>query len=184
MALSARQELEAILDDFREADRKEKEGKKAKEKLKPTFMQLITEIIRDEEPLARKSFTVSLYEDPREYVAINYPGWLVVSVEVEDGLYKITIEEDPEVKKYEVTFHGYKYGRTVVEGPTTMDVDRLWEEHPELRDIMIEEKIHSIDESKAKAKMVEDPSVKTIFDQYIEVGPPTVKLLPITKVKE
>ena len=119
--LTARQELEEIALLLQEADSEEKAHKREKELLRGPFFDLISEIVREEIPLARKTETVQVDEDfdPERWRAFNYPDWRIVAMQPEsDGegaatRMQITVEENEELKKYEFVANGFKFGRTI-----------------------------------------------------------------------
>ena len=188
--LSAREELYLVAQHYQEADIQEKAAKKEKETWRGPLFELMTEIVRDEIPLAKKTIEVPMEQDPREYCAQRYPDWVVVSIEVPDSnvklIYQVTIEENPDLKKFEFVHDGFKFGRTVDTGSPVFDAEGLYNNHPDLRDLIDVEVMttYSIKESKAQAAMAEHPELKDVFQAYIKVPVPKPKLLPIRPIKE
>lgn len=187
--ITAREELEEILRSYHEADIQEKTAKKEKEKMKPAILALITEVVLDEVPPAKQIFKVKndemeIYEyDARKWVARYYPGWLLNSVKPESEHYEISIVEDPLLKKFTVEVDGYRFGRTFSVPSTQMDVEGLMKEEG-YEQFAIERVEYDFDEANASQYMSDHPESKAVFEKYVVVGEPTVKLLPVTAIKE
>lgn len=191
--ITAQQELAELAEAYREADEQEKQAKAVKDQLKGPMFELMSEVVMDEVPLARKTIRISvddmtdLYEDEFEsWRAHNYPTWVIVSIQTDADGYNIEIEESPFFMKYEFVVDGYKFGRTITTPTPTFDAERFVKENPDLKKLVNEETkiIYSLDERKASKYMAENPSSKNIFEKYVDTGQPSVKMIPIKQVIE
>jgi len=196
-AVTAKEELLELSSMYREADEKEKAAKKQKEALRGPIMDLISEAVRDEVPLATKVVTVPqddinlAYDgDIRKWAALKYPEWTVENIVPEpDGLnYSITIRENDALVKYEFSVDGYKFGRTVQHGSPTVDAEGLHgdEEFSALgaEDVVQEVVIYELDESKAARFLASHPESAAVFARHTRPGAVTAKLLPFKAMKE
>lgn len=203
--LTARQELEEIAELLREADQTEKEAKAQKEQARGPFFELISEVVREEVPLARKTVTVDLDADfdVEVWRSFNYPEWRVVAFTPEadeEGpatRAKITVEENEDFKKFEFVVNGFKFGRTIrmegkefkaesfqgaVKADTTLD-----KKVKTLLNKVVTKKlvpVFEVDEDKAVAIMAEYPETVALFQQFMFPGTPKPALLPIKKAKD
>lgn len=191
--VSAREELYEVAVSYHQADVEEKSAKSIKEDLRGPFMSLMTEVVREEVPLARKTIRVSSYtlnqwydNDYRLWQQRNYPTWSIDSIDPDEDGASVTLVENPDLKKFEFVHGGYKFGRTVDMGSPVFDVERFYEEQPELRDLVEVEtvQVYTLKETKASALMAEKPEVKEIFQEYVEPGKPKLKFLAIRAVQE
>jgi len=191
--ITAHRELEELAEAYREADAMEKLGKAAKDQLKGPIFDLISEVVRDEVPLARKTIRVSrevmseAYDDEFEtWRTRNFPTWNLVGVQTDEDGYNIEIEEDDYYMKYEFVVGEYKYGRTVVNPTPTFDAEKFVKENPNLSDLIDEETkiVYTLNDRKASRHMADHPDSKAIFEKYIQIGQPSVKMIPIKQVVE
>ena len=201
--ISAREELYEIAEVLREADSTEKQAKKLKDEVRGPFIQLISEVVREEVPLAREVVTVPLeevmrFEHPEAWVAFNHPGWRLVGLSTEDGHdYVVTIEENEDFKKFEFVVNGFKYGRTVRMKNKSFDAEafaKFVKETDEVDDTLraamldtVAAKIvtvYDFDEAKAVELMADKPETVAVFQRFINPGTPEISLLPIKAVKE
>jgi hypothetical protein len=185
---SARQELEQFAALYRSADEDEKAAKAEKEQLRPAILALVSEVVREEVPLSSKKIYIPIGQDAREFVQKQHPGWIVIQIEVDSDLDRlaVTIQEDPDLVKFEFEFDGMRFGRTVSAKRPTFDAERLWQERQDLRSLVREETTttYSLDETKASRAMVDDPSLMDTFRDYWDIPAPEPRLLPITPIKD
>lgn len=206
--LTARDELYEIAELLREADEVEKEAKARKSEVRGPFLDLISEVVREEIPLATKTVTVEIDPDvafdAREWQRREYPEWEVIAVQPEadgDGpatRVKITIRESDEFKKFEFVHNGFKFGRTVRMDGAGFDAEGFYNEvdgvladpedevgHAMLNCVKTKTvTVYEFDEAKAVKVMADHPETVTVFQKYIIPGTPKVALLPIKAVKE
>lgn len=191
--LTAKKELYEIAEFLQEADRKEKEGKAYKEEVRGPFMELISEVIREEIPLERKAVEIPYANDPIEYIQRNYPEWKIIGIETElvhDEIVTVALlEEEESLKKYEFIHNGFRFGRTLRQGTPSFDAEKYykdWEGYPDYQTIIKVETVttYSLDEKKAQKMMVNNPGIKDTLENYITRPKPTVSLLPIKAVEE
>lgn len=199
---TAREELEEIAALLHAADLKEKEGKEEKELIRPAFFELISEVVREEIPLARKVETIEMDEnfDPEKWRAFNYPAWRIVAIEAsEDGTATITLEENEGLVKFEFEVGGYKFGRQIrMEGKDfkseafykkvhAAKLDGVSREAREaLAKVVTKEMVpvYTVDEDEALRVMTEYPDTVALFQQFMFPGTPKPALMPIKKVKD
>lgn len=207
--LTARQELDEIATLLHEADIAEKEAKERKSGLRPAFFALISEVVREEIPLARKKERV---DDPmtdlEEWRAFNHPTWRIVGIEPDANGYDVTLEENEDLVKFEFEVGGYKFGRTIrMEGRdfkaegfhAELQKARLAQktnkDHPLLDlsdevlnhlEVVVTKKMvptFEVDEKKATEIMAEYPETMTFFQKYLFPGTPNPALMPIKQTK-
>lgn len=134
--------------------------------------------------------------DARAWAAWQYPEYVIENIVTVDGEnYTITLLENLELKKYEFTYNGFKYGRTLSLKGADFDAEQFWAAIPSsglepdiqdaLEDVILEETrvIYSLDEKAAVDLMAECPETVPLFQKFSFRGKPQVSLLPITKVK-
>jgi hypothetical protein len=191
--LTAQQELAELAELYREADEAEREAKSTKEKLRQPIFDLISEIVREEVPLARKSVRIErdvmsdVYEDDFEKWRLHhYPTWVIVNIESNADNYNITIEEDPAYVKFEFQVGNFRIGRTISTPTPVFDAERFVQDNPELYYLVDEEVkvVYTLNDVKASKYMADHPESKRIFERYIKVGSPNVKMLPIKQIEE
>jgi hypothetical protein len=202
--LTALEELQEVAEALREADETEKAAKAVKEQVRPAFLDLISEVVRDTVPLARQVLTVLDTDldrfgyDYDKWCEYNYPEWRIVAVEVGEPNVstKIAIEEDDALKKYEFEHDGYKYGRTFKLTGRRFDAEAyLQEVNDTIEDEDLFEALektvkkvvtttYEFDEAKATKVMADYPETVTLFQKYLFPGKPSSTLLPIRPVKE
>jgi len=185
--LTAREELYEIARQLEWCDQEEKHYKELKEKVRPAFLDLITEVVVDEIPLATK--VVQVDNDTKgeleSWRLANYPDWLITDTVQNDDGWDVVLEEDPKLKKFEFVVDGKKFGRTVATPTPSFDAERFWEAEEDLRDDLIETvTVYKLNETKAAKLMAEKPEMKDIFEKYIKRSAPSVRLLPIRPVEE
>jgi len=202
----ARQHLYDLSEEYGNADVTEKAAKKVKEENKPLMLGLMTEIVREEIPLATELVTVTDAEAARfdfewkDWCAVNYPGWRVSALAPEEGQTVVTIEEDETFKKFEFVYEGKKYGRTVAMVGAEFDAAGFlaWlEEYSEdagiseeafdaaFNSVELETVIKfTLDESAAEKVIADYPELLPIYQQHSSPGTPQVRLIPIKTVKE
>lgn len=195
--VTAREELYELAEALHDADKKEKEGKAVKDQIKPAFFELISEVVREEIPLARQSVEVE-YDgefDAQQWRAINYPEWRIVGLDAREGGVTVHLEENEAFKKFEFTHNGFRYGRQIrmkgggfdaeafVQMTNSIEDDSLAEM---LLDCIDEEVVtnYYLDEAKAIKLMAEMPEMATYFQQHTLPGTPEVAILPIKAAKE
>ena len=199
--VTARQELNEIAEVLRQASEKEKEFKALKEEVRGPFFELISEIVREEIPLATLVVFVPNEDtfDIRTWAALNYPEYRVISVDAvedQDGM-NITLQENEIFKKFEFNHDGFKYGRTIrmkgagfdAEGFYKMlgsDLDLDHELALKLAEAVTKQTVvtYEVDEAKALEVMADYPETVVWFQKYQRPGTPEVALLPIRPVKE
>lgn len=172
----------------------EKVAKAAKEQLRAPLFELMTEVVMEEIPLSRKKVVVSNDEladlygfEFEDWKAHNYPTWSIVGISAaDDDNTIIEIEENPYYMKYEFEVGGFKYGRTTQTPTPTFDAEGLVKDHPELAELVEEETkiVYTLNDLKASRYMAEHPESKKVFEKYVKVGVPTVKMIPIREVTE
>lgn len=196
--VSARDELYDLAEALHDADKMEKTGKSVKEQLRDPFFTLISEVVREEVPLARQTVEVEINEgfDIDKWRALNYPEWRIVALDqnTPDEML-ITLEENEAFKKFEFTHNGFRYGRQIrfkgggfdAEGFVKMTNDIEDDALAEmLLDCIGEETVvvYSLDEAKAIKLMAEMPEMTAYFQDYTLPGKPEVAFLPIKAAKE
>lgn len=200
--LTAREELYELAEILRAADEAEKEAKDAKAEVRGPFFELISEVVRDEIPLARKNITVTMDEDfdPEDWRKREFPEWRIAAIQPNaDGTAVITVEENEEFKKFEFVHDGFKFGRTIRREGAGFDAEGFYDEvsraAAELGDSgdtddllsCIKVKtvtVYELDEAKATQIMADQPETVVIFQKYTNPGTPKVALLPIKAIKE
>lgn len=108
-----------------------------------------------------------------EYVTTMYPGWRIKRV-ISDQ--EIVIEDDPAYMKFSFVNEddGMVYARTVVQGSTTLDVERVKQENPELWESITEwpEPWYSLINNfglQVVTKGAKNPSqIVALLDEYLE----------------
>lgn len=203
--VTAKEELFELAEVLHDADKMEKTGKAAKEQIKPAFFELISEVVRDEIPLARQTVEVETTEefDAQEWRARNYPEWRIVAIDAHPEGLTVTLEENEAFKKYEFTHDGFRYGRQIRMKDGGFDAEGFAQR---LRDITDEElgeveqqairaalqdcvsaeiiTVYSVDEKALLKVMNEWPETVALIQEYTVPGRPEVALLPIKAAKE
>lgn len=203
--MSARQELEELAEIYREADTQEKDWKAAKTEIRGPLLELMSEVVREEVPLAKRTEIVTDEElarcggDYETWRARNFPEWNLVGImpEPSERQAKVTLEEDDQLKKFTFTVNGHKYGRTfkLVGGHFRAEEFRAEVAQRDditrpllaklLETVKVETKVeYTFDEEAAIALMADHPELTAIFQEYTAPGTPQVSLLPIKAVKE
>lgn len=209
--LTAREELEEIAVWLHDADLDEKEAKARKEKIRPAFLALISEVVREEIPLARKTVRVDDPNiDPEDWRAFNEPAWRIVAVTPDADGYDLTLEENEDLVKYEFEVGGFKFGRQIrMEGKDfkaeafyneivkAQMASNMGKEHPLLEmfslevlnhlEVVVSKKqvpVYEVDEDKALELMTEYPETVAFFQQFMFPGTPKPALMPIKQLKE
>ncbi len=207
--LTAREELEEIAAVLREADETEKEAKKLKDEVRGPFFDLISEVVREEVPLAREIVTVELHDSSDAFNSetwrrYNYPLHNIVAIQPEsDGegaatRMVVTLEESDQYKKYEFVADGYKFGRSIRMEGKGFEAESFISEikarklpaalKKKLLALVKEEVVtvtnYLVDEAGITALMAEDPSTVAVFQEFINPGTPKAALIPIKAVKE
>lgn len=202
-ALSAREELEQVAREYQTNDAQEKSAKKEKENLRPALLDLMSEVVRDEIPLARRTEVVKDEElersqgDFETWRARNFPEWTIVGVEPKKGEATVVLEENDALKKFEFQSGGFKFGRTfkMVGGDFRSKdfLDEVAKRDDIKRDVLgqllktVKTEVvttYEFDEKAATALMEAHPETVAIFQEYTDPGKPQVSLLPISVVKE
>lgn len=207
--LSAREELEEIAALLHDADIQEKEGKAMKEQIRPAFFDLISEVVREEIPLARRIERVDDPNvDPEEWRAFNFPAWRIAAIQPDENGYDVTLEENEGLVKFEFEVGGYKFGRTIRMEGRDFKAESFHEElrrarlaqkkndeHPllELGDevlnhlevVVTKEMVptYKVDEDKAVEIMADYPETVALFQKYMFPGTPKPALMPIKQAK-
>lgn len=205
--VTAREELYEIAEVLREASENEKKFKALKEEVRAPFFELISEIVREEIPLARQTVDVEVDNnfDPQVWRAQNYPEWRIVALNQEQpGVMQITLEENEAFKKYTFIHNGFRYGRTtrmegagfdaegfakeveVQEGQAEWNDQRPSGMVEALASCVKTEVVttYTLDEAKAMKVMAEYPETVALFQQFTNPGTPKPALLPIKMAKE
>lgn len=195
-------ELHEVADEIRQADAAEKKAKAKKESLRGAYFALISEIVREEVPLAKKTVVVEGEFDLDAWRAHEYPEWRVVSIDNasdDEGIKtKIVLEENEDFKKFEFVHDGYKYGRQIRMKGAGFDTEAFWKEIDEwftgddaevataLAGCVEKEvvTVYSLDEAKAMKVMADYPETVTLFQKHTNPGTPEPALLPIRVAKE
>ena len=189
-AILARAELEEIAEEYRLADEKEKAADKAKKKLKPALLELITEVAVEEVPPATIIERVSVDDaatfDPDRWRILNYPEYEIVHVELgEKGEFVVELREDPSLRKYTFTVGGYTFGRTIAMVGSSFDAEAFLAEAPEdWKHIIKERVVYELDEEAARELMSSSPEAVPMLQKYSSPGYPQVRLNPIRKAKD
>ena len=190
---------------YRALDAQEKAAKKAKEDLRGPFFALMTQQVRQEEELQKEILEVPNEEvarfnnDPREWCLFYYPTYTVENLAFDGKIWKIVLQENPELKPLEFEVDGYKLGRSISLVGAEFKIDEFdrWigsEEAEErfdeatldaLADCVIEvrEPTYSFDEDTARDLIAEKPELIDVFQRFSYAGKPQVKFLPVTKAK-
>lgn len=210
--LSAREELEEIAAFLHDADIEEKEAKARKEKIRPAFFALISEVVRDEIPLARKTVRVDDPNiDPEEWRAFNEPAWRIVAINPDADGFDLTLEENEDLVKFEFEVGGFKFGRTIRMEGKDFKAEAFYEAIAKARlnqnmgkhddpllemfdndvlnhlEVVVSKKqvpVYEVDEDKALELMTEYPETVAFFQQFMFPGTPKPALMPIKKSKE
>jgi hypothetical protein len=194
--MTARQELEELAEAYLEADKAEKEAKSSKDLLRGPILELISEVVRDEVPLAEKKVTVPRVEvddphggDIRAWALMNYPAWTVESVEATDEAYTVTLRESDELARFEFVVDGFKWGRTVAHYDPQLDVDALRED-PDFQAldgaeyVIVEKTYYELDDKAAAALLKREPASAVVFARHTTPGRVQPRLLPFSRVEE
>lgn len=194
--LTAREELYEVASQYKKWNLAESEAKKKKDAFRTPLLDLITEVVDDEVPLR----TIVEYLDPQLYPsdedveswrAIYFPEYEIVDQEI-DGDLKVSLKEDPTLRKFRFIYDGNVFGRTFsVSGESFKAKDFLDDipfDHPlgdELAGCIKVETVttYTLDEDKAKELTNKNPDLRDLFQDYTIPGKLAVKLLPITKAK-
>lgn len=204
--MTARDELEEIAEFLHSADTDEKEAKAAKEKLRPIFFDLISEVVREEIPLARKTVRVDDPNmDPKDWVAFNEPTMRIVAIQPDKDGWEATLEENESLVKFEFEVGGYKFGRTIRMEGKDFKAEALYEalRSDDEEDLAIfdgiedevidklgevvqerEVVIYEVNENLAMKVMTEHPETMAVFQRFMFPGTPKPALMPIKAVKE
>lgn len=204
--VTARQELEEIAGILREADEAEKAAKELKDEVKGPFFDLISEVVREEVLLARRTEVVEIGDDefdPEAWRKLNFPLHNIVGISFEGSSEAatkahITLEESDQFKKYEFTVGGYKFGRTVRMDGKGFMVDKfahtLADKERKIPAALRKKLLSTVsermvivrefDEAKAQELMAEHPETVALFQEFINPGVPKIALLPIKAIKE
>ncbi len=204
--LTARDELYEIAVVYGDADLAEKDAKKTKDAIKGPMLELMSEVVREEIPLARQVITVTNEEaepfgyDYEKWCAKEFPEWRVVAIQPSEGQAEVTIEERDDLKKFEFVVDGKKYGRTVAMVGAEFDAAGFctWlevyskdagisEEAFEAAFNSVKEEIvvtFTLDEDAAEQVIADYPELLPIYQQHSNPGTPQVRLIPIKAVKE
>lgn len=193
--ITARQELEELSELYRVADEKEKEAAEVKKELRPAIMSLISEVVRDEVPLARKTVKLSIQEfaddfsnDPEVWRKRLWPAWNIVGMSGDDKNVIFEIEENDAFVKFEFFVNGYKFGRTVATKPVSIDLDKLLTdpkaEEYGISEIVDEIVTYKLNEERASRFFHQHPDSKKLFDKYVVPGELSPRLLQFTPQEE
>jgi hypothetical protein len=195
--VSAKEELVELSSMYLEADRQEKEGKERKALLRGPILDLMSEAVRDEIPLATKTVDLPKEEidtvfggDVRKWLALKYPEWQLMNVEVlvETNYLRLTIQEDDALVKYEFSVDGQKFGRTVQHSAPSVDAEALRDDEEfsalPAEDVVVEVKTYELDEKAAARFLSAHPESAPIFARHTRPGAVTAKLLPFKPMKE
>lgn len=193
-------ELYEVADAIRLADQAEKKGKAQKEGLRGAYFALISEIIRNEVPLATQTVVVEGDFDLDSWRAREYPEWRVVGVDNSPEGTVITLEENEDFKKFEFVYGGYKFGRQIRFKGAGFDAEAFYtavsdglsgdEETDELGLELLScvtlqlVPTYELDEAKAMKIMADHPETVTLFQEHTNPGTPEPALLPIRVAKE
>lgn len=209
--LSARDELYELANSYRRADVKEKDSKKAKESIKGPMLELMTDVVREEIPLARETHVISddevaLFDyDWKKWCERNYPEWRVVNLAAmmadDPGTMAVTIEENEDLKKFEFVVDGFKYGRTIAMVEAQFFAEAFYNEIANDEEAIVVESdeaaeaamacikvatvvTYTLDEDAAEAAIADYPELVPIFQRHSTLGKPQVRLIPIKAAKE
>lgn len=151
--------------------------------------------------------TIEVYEDDlkvygtvHKYVAKFYPDYTVDALETHDGAnYRVTIVENPELKKFTFVYDGKKYGRTYSLQGADFDVEGFYEflrnPGPEFDDenfdAMFQEldkcigvkQVWTFDEAAAQEAVDAYPEALKLFERFTSIGKPSARLTPITAAR-
>jgi hypothetical protein len=194
-ALSAKGELAELSRAYLEADREEKAAKAQKEVLRGPIMELISEVVREEVPLATKTVAIprgemhSAFEgDVRKWAALRYPEWTVESVTVNEAAYEVSLQESDQLARYEFEVDGFKFGRTVSKAAPEVDADALRED-PDFvelgaaaEDLIVETTTYDLDGKKASRFLLANPESGPVFSRHTRPGQVSARLLPFTAI--
>lgn len=194
----ARDELYELADALHDADKMEKTGKAAKDQLRGPFFELISEVVRNEIPLARQTVEVEINEgfDIDKWRALNYPQWRIVGIDQDSSdTMQITLEENEAFKKFEFTHNGFRYGRQIRMKGGGFDAEGFVKMTNSIEDDGVAETllscideetviVYSLDEAKAVSIMTKHPELTALFQEYTLPGVPEVAYLPIKAAKE
>src|SRR5574340_981215 len=194
-AILAKDELLELAATYLEADRQEKEAAEQKKLLRGPIMELISEVVRDEIPLSRKTLRVDRAEmdevfegDARKWASLKYPEWRVTGVTADESEYVIDLEEDPDLVKYEFEVEGYKFGRTRQQSAPVIDVEGLRADEDFValgaENVVVEVVTYDIDEKAAERLLLARPESAPVFSRHTQPGRVSAKLLPFTKTTE
>jgi len=193
--MSAKAELVELARAYLAEDVAEKGAKDRKALMREPIMELISEVVREEVPLARKTLNIPREEidgpfggDIRLWLQMKFPEWTIDSVVTTQKAYEIEIAENDALVKYEFEVDGYKFGRTITRSSPVFDGDGLHED-PEFlglgaEDILVETTIYELDERRASRYLAENPDSAPIFARHTQPGKVAAKLLPFQPLKE
>lgn len=193
--MTAREELHELAAAYLEADRAEKEAKASKDLLRGPVLELMSEVVREEVPLAEKKVRVARREvddphggDIREWARLNWPSWTVEQVEATEDEYVVTLRESDELARFEFVVDGYKWGRTVVNYDPQLDVDALRAD-PDFQalgaeNVIVERTYYELDDKAATKLLRDKPESAIVFARYTTPGKVASKFLPFSKAEE
>jgi len=192
---TAREELTELAELYLEADIKEKAAKQQKELLRGPIMELISEVVRDEVPLATKVVPADKAEvddvyggDVRAWLAMHHPEWTLLNATTDGETFTLEIQENDSLVKFEFAVGDYKFGRTTSTSAPTIDAGALREDEQfqalGAEDVVVEHTIYELDEKAATRFMVANPESATVFARHTTPGKVSARLLPFSQLKE
>lgn len=206
--LTLREELYEIAEIYGDADWQEKTAKATKDRVKGPMLELMSEVVREEIPLARQVIEVTNEEasrydyDYEKWAASQWPEWRVVGIlPTHDELAEITLEENDALKKFEFVVNGKKYGRTIAMVGADFDAEGFYtslqatsaEEFDLDPDAIVAAldtvtkevvTVYTFNEKAAQKVIAEHPEMLPYFEEFTSIGVPQVRMIPIKEVKE
>jgi hypothetical protein len=154
----------------------------SKESLRARFFELVDEHIKISGTTETEVLDIKCASraEADQYVAENYPGWVVVQYKPEQTV----IEEDPSQMKFVwVSDDGYQIGRTTALVGTKFDFESLRDANSKLFDEIVDTKtIYELNEKKAQKFIEEHPESLSVLQENTRLGKIQLRLSSPKKV--
>lgn len=156
-----------------------KEAEKAKNEAKEAFFREATEVLsRETQAQILELIEAKDREEAKEVAHKQFPRYTLLDVKEESsGLYRILLEELPNMRSFSFENDGFIYQRQVTEGSLMIDDERLKEENPQLWEEI------TVPTRELKPPETLTPEQIAEVRKFFYRGKPSVKLAAPRKVK-